>query len=449
MPYQSESGNLTLALSGDTMLTRRLNVFQEPEFLALRQVFREADVGFTNLESAVHRYETTPGILSGTFTCTSPELLEDLKWFGINLVCCANNHAFDWGEAGVMATIRYLESSGLVYAGIGPHLSAARGPGYLDTPNGRVALIAATSFFRPWNVAAPQGRDIIGRPGVSALRFETTYGVDKEALKDLRRISGGLGLEAEKERTRNSGFFGPGELPQDTGTEFHFMGAKFTAGDVFTIRTRPDPGDMKDILRWIRDARRQADWVMVSHHFHEQGGEAFKTVRHRSELGEPAEFVRAFALECFAAGADVFVGHGPHMSLGVEIYDGHPLFYSLGGLVFENETVRWLPSYAYGRFDMGGEATPADFFDQREGSHPTEPVWWENIIARVKFKGGKLGEVLLYPLDQGFGRSRPQRGRPVLAQGKQASNTLKRIKRLSEPYGTQIQIKDGIGVINL
>lgn len=449
MPYQSESGNLTLTLSGDTMLTRRLAVFQEPDFLALRQIFQESDVGFTNLEGAVHRYETSPGILSGTFTCTPPELLEDLKWFGINLVTCANNHAFDWGEAGVLATIRYLEGAGIVYAGIGPHLSAARAPAYLDTPNGRVALVAATSFFRPWNVAAPQGRDTVGRPGISALRFETTYQVDAGAFQELRRISAGLGLEAEKERTRSFGFSGPGELPQDTDSVFHFLGARYSLGEGFATHTRPHPGDMKDILRWVREARRQADWVVVSHHYHEQGGEAFKTAQRRSELEEPAEFVRTFALQCFAAGADVFVAHGPHKSLGVEVYQGHPLFYSLGGLVFQNETVRWLPAFAYERFDMAGEATPADFFDRREGAHPTEAVWWENTIARVRFQGRKLAEVILYPLDQGFGRPRPQRGRPGLARGDHALRILQRIQRLSQPYGTAIEILDGLGIVRL
>jgi len=449
VPYQSENGNLTLTLSGDAMLTRRLSVFQEPDFLALRQVFQESDVGFTNLEGAVHRYEASPGILSGTFTCTPPELLEDLRWLGINLVTCANNHAFDWGEAGVLATIRNLAAAGIAYAGIGQHLSAARAPAYLDTLNGRVALVAATSFFRPWNVAASQGRDVVGRPGVSALRFDTTYQVDASALGELRRIGAKLGLEAEKERTRSFGFSGPGETPQDTDTQFHFLGAKFVRGEDFSTHTSPHPGDMKDILRWVREARRQADWVVVSHHYHEPGGEAFKTAQRRSELEEPAEFVRAFALECFAAGTDVFVAHGPHKSLGVEVYQGRPLFYSLGGLVFQNETVRWLPDFAYGRFDMAGEATPADFFDRREGAHPREPVWWENTIARVRFQGRKLAEIVLYPLDQGFGRPRPQRGRPMLARGEHATRILQRIQRLSVPYGTRMDIVDGTGVVRL
>ena len=50
---------------------------------------------------------------------TEPKLLEDLKWLGINMVSCANNHAFDYGEGGVLANIRHLDEAGIVHAGTG------------------------------------------------------------------------------------------------------------------------------------------------------------------------------------------------------------------------------------------------------------------------------------------------------------------------------------------
>src|SRR5947209_3576983 len=145
MIYQSEQGNLSIALGGDIMLTRRLSVFTEPNFLALAEIFRSADVGFGNLEGTVrHADEGTPGITHGTYMTTLPEYLSELKWFGINLVSCANNHAFDYGEGGVLATARHLDAAGIAHAGSGRNLAEARSPAYLDTPNGRVAMIAAT-----------------------------------------------------------------------------------------------------------------------------------------------------------------------------------------------------------------------------------------------------------------------------------------------------------------
>ena len=57
MPYEAESGNFEIALGGDCILTRRLQVFREEAFLNLRHLWQSSDIGFINLESGVvHRY---------------------------------------------------------------------------------------------------------------------------------------------------------------------------------------------------------------------------------------------------------------------------------------------------------------------------------------------------------------------------------------------------------
>src|ERR1043166_6877101 len=101
MAYEAEAGNFSIALAGDTMLTRKLTPFKEDKFLELREILNSVDAAFANLEGTVHTWdEGTPGITQGTFMTTHPALLEDLKWLGVNLVSCANNHAFDYGEDG-------------------------------------------------------------------------------------------------------------------------------------------------------------------------------------------------------------------------------------------------------------------------------------------------------------------------------------------------------------
>jgi Bacterial capsule synthesis protein PGA_cap len=80
MLYEAEQGKVNLALCGDIMPSRRLAVFREPEFLALRETLRGADACFANLESMVVRYgEGSTVIRTGTHMVTEPELLEDLK----------------------------------------------------------------------------------------------------------------------------------------------------------------------------------------------------------------------------------------------------------------------------------------------------------------------------------------------------------------------------------
>lgn len=172
MTYASEAGNFSIALSGDCMLTRRLATFGEPAFLALAQLFRDCDAGFGNLETVVRRIdEGLPGITRGTYMQTSPELLADLKWFGINMVCTANNHSFDYGEGGLLATLRHLDAAGIVHAGSGRNLAEARMPGFLDTRGGRVALLATTATYRPWNAAGPQRGDLPRTSGNQSARL--------------------------------------------------------------------------------------------------------------------------------------------------------------------------------------------------------------------------------------------------------------------------------------
>ena len=453
MIYEAENGSFTIALAGDTMLTRKLTPFKEKRFIQLREILRSADVAFANLEGTVHTWdEGTPGITQGTFMTTDPRLLDDLKWFGINLVSCANNHAFDYGEDGVLANLKHLDAAGIVHAGSGKNLAQARAPGYLDTPNGRVALVAATATFRPWNQAGEQRPDLSGRPGINPLGFRTTYSVDAAAFEQLRRISRELGLEKSHERARKH-FYSDKEIPDAKSRELNLLGARYVMGEGFSISTEANERDLRDNLRWICEARRQADWVVVSVHCHEFGGPSLLTAGSRAELEETADFVTKFAHQAIDADADVFVSHGSHFPLGIEIYKGKPIFYSVGNFVFQNETVGFFPADAYERFDLDLKATPSDFLDARTGGgkkgHPAEPAYWENMFAVCEFGGKKLKEIRLHPIDQGFGRPRPQRGRPVLAEGEVAERVLERVVRLSKRYGTKMAIRNGVGTISI
>jgi poly-gamma-glutamate capsule biosynthesis protein CapA/YwtB (metallophosphatase superfamily) len=453
MLYEAERGDFAIALAGDCMLTRRLAVFKEERFLALAQILRGANAAFANLEGTVHTWEEgTPGITQGTFMTTEPRLLEDLKWLGINMVSCANNHAFDYGEGGILANLRHLDEAGLVHAGTGKNLAQARAPGYLDTPNGRVALVAATATFRPWNKAGEQRPDLRGRPGINPLGFQTSYRVDATAFEQLQRVSRELGFEMGKERARKH-FYSDKEIPNENEAELVLLETHYVRDQGFSISTQANPRDLADNLRSIREARRQADWVVASVHCHEFGGASLLTARSRAELEETADFVRDFAYQTIDSGADVFVGHGSHFPMGIEIYRGKPIFYSVGNFIFQNETVGFFPADAYERFDLDWKATPSDFLDARTSGgkkgHPSDPAYWENMFAVCEFSRGKLKEIRIHPIDQGFGRPRPQRGRPVLAEGEVANRVIERVARLSQRYGTKIINRDGIGMIEI
>ncbi len=73
----------------------------------------------------------------------------------------------------------------------------------------------------------------------------------------------------------------------------------------------------------LAEARATADFVIVSYH----GGEEYIDV--------PLKSSRAFVSDVIAAGADVVIGHHPHVPQGVGWVLGKPVFYSLGNLVFD------------------------------------------------------------------------------------------------------------------
>jgi hypothetical protein len=80
---------------------------------------------------------------------------------------------------------------------------------------------------------------------------------------------------------------------------------------------------------------------------------------------------------------------------------------------------------------------------------PADPVFWQSVVAVCHYKSSVLKEVKLYPIDMGFGRPIPQRGRPVLAEEQVAHNILTWLQTVSEPFGTQIVIDGTVGTIHL
>src|ERR1051325_11673514 len=455
MPYEAEQGRATIALCGDIMPSRRLAVFREPQFLALREILRAADICFANLESMVVRYgEGTPAIRTGTHMVTEPELLEDLKWFGFKMLSCANSHSLNFGETGLLLQNKYLDAAGIAHAGTGENLRQATSPAYLDTPNGRMALIAATAHLpSEQNRAAHQRTDFPGKPGVNPLGFEVTFVVDKESFSALKRLGLSLGFDRQRQRVADHGFHTDSEICAATEADYKYRGDRYQLGEKFDVRTTCDTADVDENLRQIREARRQADWVIMSLHNQDLIGRSWLTAQKRTEITVQPDFVRDFAHRCIDEGVDVFAGHGPHILMGIEIYRDKPIFYSLGNFIMQNETLRHVPAYPFDRFGLDLRSTPSDFFDHRtddgKKGHPASVEFWQSVVALCRFESRQLAAVELVPVDLGFGRSRAQRGRPMLADQKLATLILDRIAGLSESFGTRVEQRNGRGLIKV
>ena len=418
-------GPVTLALTGDSIITQRISPFKEPEFTGVMDLVRGADAAFTNLETLFHDYEAPPSHESGgTWMRTDPPILKDLVWAGFDLVSRANNHAGDFGALGAQITSRYVREAGLVEAGLGNSLREAREAKFLETPRARIALVAAASTFTPSSRAGNTRGDMPARPGLSPLRFTTTYIVTPERLADLKRVA-----------TELSGQAAP------AGDTLNFGGRRYVSGPVPGQRTEPNKQDLDEIARVVRSAATLSDLVIVSLHCHEGG----------VNRSVPADFIPIFARAMIDAGADVFVGHGPHVLRGVEIYKGKPILYSLANFVFQNETLLRMPADSYEEYSLGDAAQAADYLDARydkdRRSFPAEREYWDSVVATTKWEGRKLVELQLHPITLGYQTSRVDRGRPRLAGGADAARILEMMTTRSKAFGATVVVRGGVGIV--
>jgi len=422
--FAQQPGTVRFAFAGDSLINLRISVYDEPDYLAMLDRIRTADFAFTNLETVIHNYDYPAAAQSGGTYLGSPAwVLDELKWAGFRLFATANNHATDYGTEGMRSTLRALAAAGLTYAGTGENLARARAPGYLDTRKGRVALIACASTFPEAAAAGAQRPDLPGRPGLNPLRYTTTYTVDRAFLGTIRKLSGSA-------------------APADA-RRLSFLGAQFVEGEAPAVATEPRASDLDGITQSIRNARRQADWVIASVHVH---------LGQPGDRQRPPDFIVKFAHAAIDAGADVVVGHGPHVLRGVEIYKGKPILYSIGNFIFENETLPYLPQENYDQYQLPSDALPADFYDARSQgdtrSYPADRLNWESVIAEVTFDGDrKLREVVFTPIVLGYGQDRLRRGRPRPATGDQAREIIERLASLSKPFGSEVEFIDGRGVV--
>ncbi len=97
-----------------------------------------------------------------------------------------------------------------------------------------------------------------------------------------------------------------GEPPKE-GT-LNWAGAKYVVGKDIGMTTKANKRDLDELVAEVRNARQQADWVMVSIHAHEPASP--------DERGKPAQFTVEFAHAMIDAGADMLVAHGPHILRG-------------------------------------------------------------------------------------------------------------------------------------
>ena len=166
-----------------------------------------------------------------------------------------------------------------------------------------------------------------------------------------------------------------------------------------------------EILRAIHKAKRNSDFVIATIHAHDPGNWA----------DEPPGFLVDLAHATIDAGADEFIGHGPHQLR--DLYENFGL--DPAEITDPEFNRRWLDLYF------------------------NDPIWYQSVIAESVFSGGGVSEIRLHPVELGFEKRGGNRGVPRAASPAAAQEILESLGELSRPFGTTIEIEEGVGVIRV
>ncbi len=160
------------------------------------------------------------------------------------------------------------------------------------------------------------------------------------------------------------------------------------------------PGYADYVKADIEKIRSRADLVVVSFHW---GAELLTAAKYyQVDLGHKA----------IDWGADLVLGHHPHVLQELEMYKGHLIAYSLGNFVFGSESNRTN----------------------------------ESMILLLTFRDKSLVKVEAVPLDVNNYRVRYQ---PTVLAGKSAEDWLGRINQASARFNTRLELRGGRGTLLL
>jgi len=232
------------------------------------------------------------------------------------------------GDRGVKAYIA-AHGADAVFAGIAPVLRAADAAWVnLESP--------LTDISDPY-----PGKDVhfqgdprlaagLADAGIDVVNMANNHAVDQGPaglLDSIRRVEAagvkvvGVGRNAAAARQ-------PAIVRTSSGATIGFLGwtdiiwPGYQAGSGPGVATaRPD---MSRVEHAIRELKRRVDYVVVCFHW----GVEYTDMPIADQVSE--------AHAAIDAGADMVIGHHPHVLQGAQIYKGHFIIYSLGDLVFDH-----------------------------------------------------------------------------------------------------------------
>jgi hypothetical protein len=365
---------LLLAAVGDLAPLRKLTDCK-PNVNLIWDYMRKADLAIANLELPLtHSNEQADKAIT---LKADPEIAPSLAEAGIDAVTVANNHALDFGARGLLDTLKVVKESGTIAVGGGHSLAEASQPAIVEKEGFRFAILGFSSSL-PTGYAAGTNR-----PGIAPIRANARFFIDSITLDEQ-----------------------PGMSPW--------------------VETIVNEADLKDACGIIEKAKKESDYVIVNMHWGIPNGwcAAFQ--------GPLADYQQPLAHALVDAGADIILGHHPHVIHGIEKYNNGLIAYSLGNFLFhsmsdDHETKLTVsnryPSYKVDSLEQG-EAREAVIIE----------IAFENKLEKKKMTNVRFRPIHLN-----------SKGEPEFLEEFAAVQVLERLQNFSKPFKVNIEVKGSMG----
>jgi len=334
---------ISILLLGDTNIQGRKNPEGAWEYLL--PTMRSADIRLLNLEGPFAGTSKDPNKVDiphkSGWAHSEPDQVKALVHAQIDAVGVANNVTYPWQA--LLRSLEVLDAAGIKYSGGGNTKSEAHQPVIIERKGIKIGFIQYTSLYWPYNHASEENK-----PGVAGLKVSTWY----QAPPNLDK---------------------PGQPP--------------------IVLTLVDENALQTLKYDIRSLKEKSDVAIASFHWGVSG------------TPEIVSYQRTLAQTAIDAGADLVMGHGPHVFQPIEIYKGKPIFYCIGNSVFD-----W---YKKKDKDLDG------------------------LLLRVTAKKSGITGISMVPL------SRDKNNLPVLLDPNSdwGATLCEQLVQLSKPLGTMLEIE--------
>ena len=351
--------------------------FDEPETMFDLVADELAEADISFAQNERH-YNASDATPIGTFTeQTSPDNAAFLTSGGFDVLSFASNHCMDLGAEPMMETVEVLRGQGFKVIGVGRNIVEARRPAIIERQGTKVGFLAYCSVLRTAYEAD------LAKPGAAPMRAFTLY---------------------------HQTDYQPGTAPR--------------------IMTFPNQADLAALIADIEQLRSQVDVLVVSFHW---GIHFVESVI--------ADYQKDVAHAVIDAGADIIVGHHPHVIKGIEVYKGRPIFYSLGNFAFDMPAseVEERLAVAPGRratYDAWGWV----YTDPEWSRYAFPPSSRRTMIAQFTVEDRKVVRTRFVPLAIN-NRAQPE----ALTSPQAFEEYLTYVRRISadEGFTTKLEIDDG------